>query len=86
MGVSHGSGFLKSLEPAANGNGLLSGFVSRISFFIAVSSLPCPFTPSLLPKVSHNRLKAEAAVLSRNKPSIKPEAAGRVFYARFISR
>ena len=27
--VSHGSGFLKSLEPAANGNGLLSGFLSR---------------------------------------------------------
>ena len=33
-----------------------------------------------------NRLKAEAKDLSRNKPSIKPEAAGRGFYARFISR
>ena len=34
----------------------------------------------------NNRLKAEAKDLSRNKPSIKPEAAGRGFYARFISR
>ena len=33
-----------------------------------------------------NRLKAEAKDLSQNKPSIKPEAAGRGFYARFISR
>ena len=33
-----------------------------------------------------NRLKAEAKDLSRNKPSIKPEAAGRGFYVRFISR
>ena len=35
---------------------------------------------------SHHRLKAEAKDLSRNKPSIKPESAGRGFYARFISR
>ena len=34
----------------------------------------------------NNRLKAEAKDLLRNKPSIKPEAAGRGFYARFISR
>ena len=29
-------------------------------------------------KKFNKRLKAEAAVLSRNKPSIKPEAAGRL--------
>ena len=44
------------------------------------------FEDDQVPDHHPRALKAEAAILSRNKPSIKPKAAGQGFYARFMLR